>query len=116
MTGLGKAYGGVIIYYYHTNADGRYKHDAHLKVSMAPKAGQTHGALRGWVKTNKKGEYAIYRQACTLPGRSFPAHIHPTLKEPNEIGDYYLDDIVLMMTGLSIRHIAKKWKTEVAVG
>ncbi|MBP6399162.1 MAG: hypothetical protein KA340_14855 [Saprospiraceae bacterium] len=90
-----KPLSGVIIYYYHTNADGRYEHDVYSKVSMAPKAGQTHGALRGWVKTNEKGEYAIYTgRPAPYPGRSFPAHIHLTLKEPNEIGDYYLDDIV----------------------
>lgn len=86
---------GVILYYYHTNGEGKYEHDVNSNISMEPKDGQTHGALRGWVKTNEKGEYTIYTgRPAPYPGRTIPAHIHLTLKEPNDIGDYYLDDLV----------------------
>lgn len=87
---------GVIVYYYHTNTAGRYVHNPEDKRSMAPNnLGQTHGYIRGWVKTDSSGKYSIY----TVRPGSYPdgtelAHIHLTVKEPNEIPEYYIDDIV----------------------
>ena len=83
------------LYYYHTNEQGLYVHDAALPYSMKPRNGQSHGALRGWVKTNEKGEYSIYTiRPAPYPDRTIPAHIHLTVKEPNDLSDYYIDDIV----------------------
>ena len=85
----------VIVYYYHTNEQGLYVHDAALPYSMKPRNGQSHGALRGWVKTNEKGEYSIYTiRPAPYPDRTIPAHIHLTVKEPNDLSAYYIDDIV----------------------
>ncbi len=57
--------------------------------------GQTHGYLRGWVKTGYDGKYYIYT---TIPGAyptwDEPAHIHMTVKEDNDISEYYIDDIL----------------------
>ena len=57
--------------------------------------GQTHGYIRGWVKTDSLGRYFIYTvRPGKYPAGDFPAHIHLTIKEPDEINEYYIDDIV----------------------
>jgi protocatechuate 3,4-dioxygenase beta subunit len=63
---------------------------------MAPnELGQTHGYIRGWVKTNADGKYFIYTvRPGTYPTLDEPAHIHITVKEPNDLKEYYLDDFV----------------------
>lgn len=73
----------VILYIYHTDQNGIY----------ATKGGETgwgkrHGYIRGWVKTGSNGRYAFYTlKPGVYPDRSTPAHIHPTILEPN--GKYY---------------------------
>ncbi len=79
----------VILYVYHTDQAGIY----------ATKAeetgwGKRHGYIRGWMKTNEKGEYKFY----TLKPASYPntravKHIHPTIKEPG-INEYWIDEFV----------------------
>lgn len=85
----------VVIYYYHTNPSGLYVHDPRKKRSMAPnEKGQTHGYLRGWIKTGADGRYAIYTvRPGVYPTRDEPAHIHLTIKEPG-LNEYYIDDMV----------------------
>jgi len=87
---------GVVVYYYHTDITGRYQHRPEIPGSMPPnEKGQTHGYIRGWVKTNGKGQYFIYTvRPGTYPTRDEPDHVHLTVKEPNEISGYYIDDIV----------------------
>jgi len=74
---------GVILYVYHTDQSGSY----------STRGGETgwgrrHGYNRGWVKTGKDGRYTFYTlKPGTYPDRSSPAHIHPTILEPN--GKYY---------------------------
>jgi len=73
----------VILYIYHTDQNGIY----------ATKGGETgwgkrHGYIRGWIKTDNNGKYAFYTlRPGVYPDRSTPAHIHPTILEPN--GKYY---------------------------
>src|SRR5260221_2696281 len=79
--------GGIIVYYHQTNNEGHYA------VAEGQKFGRRHGQIRGWTKTNNKGEYKIYTiKPAPYPGRNTPAHIHVTVKEPN-INEYYIDDI-----------------------
>ncbi|MBX9785247.1 MAG: hypothetical protein K2X48_18330 [Chitinophagaceae bacterium] len=87
---------GVLIYYYQTNTDGRYIHKPEEKRSMTPNnLGQTHGYIRGWVKTDTTGKYSIYTvRPGPYPDGTELAHIHLTVKEPNNIPEYYIDDIV----------------------
>jgi protocatechuate 3,4-dioxygenase beta subunit len=87
---------GVLVYYYQTNTDGRYIHKPDEKRSMVPNSlGQTHGYIRGWVKTDSTGKYSIYTvRPGPYPDGTELAHIHLTVKEPNEIPEYYIDDIV----------------------
>lgn len=77
--------GDVILYLYHTNAKGIY-----------PKKGdeqgnaKRHGYLRGWIKTADDGTYAFETiKPAAYPGRTEPAHIHLTVKEPNK-AEYWL--------------------------
>ncbi len=86
----------VVIYYYHTNTEGKYLHKPEEKRSMQPnELGQTHGYIRGWVKTDSSGKYSIYTiRPGIYPTRDEPAHVHLTIKEPNNIKEYYIDDFV----------------------
>lgn len=87
---------GVLLYYYQTNTAGRYVHKPDEPRSMPPnEQGQTHGYIRGWVKTDSDGKYFIYTiRPGTYPTFDAPAHIHATIKEPNAINEYYIDDFV----------------------
>jgi protocatechuate 3,4-dioxygenase, beta subunit len=79
--------GGTIVYYYHTNREGRYAQ------GKAQVNGKRHGELRGWVKTDANGNYKIF--TCVpgaYPNRDIPAHVHMIVKEPG-INEYYIDDI-----------------------
>ena len=80
---------GIILYVYHTDQSGHY----------TPKPDQTgsarrHGYIRGWVKTNSKGEYKFFTlKPAAYPGRQIPAHIHPIIKEP-DMNEYYIDEFL----------------------
>lgn len=73
----------VILYLYHTDQNGIY-------VTKGNETGwaRRHGYIRGWVKTDLNGQYSFYTfKPGVYPDRSTPAHIHPTVLEPN--GKYY---------------------------
>ncbi len=80
---------GVVLYIYHTDARGYY--------SPAPGAegwARRHGHLRGWVKTDARGEYAFQTiRPAAYPGRDEPAHIHAIVLEQG-INEHYIDDYV----------------------
>ncbi|HVG12030.1 MAG TPA: hypothetical protein VM843_03455 [Flavisolibacter sp.] len=81
---------GVILYYWQTDHTGLYR---------AKEGGdervKRHGDLRGWVKTGRNGEYAIYTvRPAPYPNTDNPAHVHISLKEPAILNEYYIDDIL----------------------
>ena len=79
----------VIIYIYHTDQTGVYPTKGNEKGW-----GKRHGYLRGWMKTNDKGEYKFYTlRPAAYPGRKDPEHIHITLKEPDK-HEYWIDEYV----------------------
>lgn len=86
----------ILIYYYQTDTDGLYIHKENEIRSMPPNnLGQTHGYIRGWIKTDHNGEYAIYTiKPGSYPSRQDPAHIHVNIKEPNLKSQYYIDNFV----------------------
>ncbi|WP_191860647.1 dioxygenase family protein [Hanstruepera ponticola] len=86
----------VIIYYYQTNSKGVYEtKDSEERNMPKNKLGHTHGYIRGWLKTDEKGNYAIKTiKPGTYPSRGEPAHIHITVKERNMKEPYYIDDFV----------------------
>lgn len=71
----------VILYIYHTNRKGIYQTRGDEKGWA-----RRHGFIRGWVKTDRDGKYTFYTHKPGSYG-SNPAHIHPTILEPN--GSYY---------------------------
>jgi len=74
------------LYYWHTDAQGYY--------SKSKTETTVHGHLRGWVKTDAQGRYAIYTvKPSPYPNDRLPAHIHFSVKEPH-LNEYYTDDVV----------------------
>jgi protocatechuate 3,4-dioxygenase beta subunit len=80
----------VILYYYHTNINGVYAG----KQGLDPRVVR-HGYIRGWVKSDANGKYAIYTvRPAPYPNTNFEAHIHPAIKEPTIDKEYYIDEFV----------------------
>jgi protocatechuate 3,4-dioxygenase, beta subunit len=77
----------VIGYIYHTDQGGHYTN----KYNEKGWAGK-HGYIKGWIKTNEKGEYKFYTlKPAPYPGTNIPAHIHPVIIEPGK-NEYYIDE------------------------
>ena len=78
----------VILYVYHTDA---------TVDSIRPPAGATegarrHGHLRGWMKTNQRGEYKFTSiRPAHYPNSRGPAHIHAIVKEADK-NEYWIDE------------------------
>lgn len=80
---------GVVLYIYHTDQKGLYTAGANATGWQ-----KRHGAIRGWVKTNKAGFYEFYTLVpASYPNSNNPKHIHPTIKEPG-FTEYWIDDFV----------------------
>lgn len=80
----------VILYYYHTDTKGYYSNHPDLD----PRAAR-HGYMRGWVKSDAQGKYAIHTvRPAAYPSGSEPAHIHPSILEPDLDYPYYLDAFI----------------------
>ena len=80
----------VILYYYHTDINGYYANKEGLDQRVV-----RHGYIRGWVKSDENGKYAIYTvRPAPYPNEDMPAHIHPAIKEPNIDKEYYIDEFV----------------------
>ncbi len=77
----------VVIYVYHTDQQGIYP-----TTGNETGWGKRHGYIRGWMKTNDKGEYRFYTlRPASYPNSSNPQHIHITIKEP-QFNEYWIDD------------------------
>jgi protocatechuate 3,4-dioxygenase, beta subunit len=80
----------VIIYYWQTDNNGYYSPTKNIDENT-----KRHGHIRGWVKTDKKGQYAIYTiKPAPYPNDNIPAHIHTSIKEPNIENEYYIDEFI----------------------
>lgn len=80
----------VILYYYHTNINGVYANKQGLDSRVV-----RHGYIRGWVKSDANGKYAIYTvRPAPYPNSNIEAHIHPAIKEPTIDKEYYIDEFV----------------------
>ncbi len=81
---------GVIVYAYHTNAQGIYPPDPATRGTAAAR----HGRLRAWVQTDAQGRYVFETiRPGGYPGRLDPEHVHLHVIEPGRC-TYYIDDIV----------------------
>lgn len=78
----------VIIYIYHTDANGLYTANKYAKGWE-----QRHGSLRGWTKTGADGKYTFFTsKPAAYPDHREPTHIHMTIKEPT-FNEYYIESI-----------------------
>lgn len=81
--------GGVVLYAYHTDADGYY-----VPPDRRDRGLTRHGRLRGWIRTGPDGRYRFDTvRPAPYPSRDMPAHIHAVIKEPGK-NEYYVDDFV----------------------
>jgi len=65
---------GARLYVYHTDAQGLYRSDQDWKKPAR---------IRGWMKTDSQGHYEFRTiKPAPYPGRTIPAHIHPTADAP----------------------------------
>jgi hypothetical protein len=72
----------VIVYAYHTDREGLY-----------PPAGNRHGRLRGWVRTDARGQFRLDTiRPGAYPSRQIAEHVHLHVIEPG-VGTYYIDDL-----------------------
>ncbi|MFI5128731.1 MAG: hypothetical protein ACHQFX_02020 [Chitinophagales bacterium] len=80
---------GIILYVYHTDQKGLYSTKGN-----ETGWGKRHGYIRGWMKTNERGEYKFYTLVpASYPNSTNPKHIHPTIKEPGK-SEYWIDEFV----------------------
>jgi protocatechuate 3,4-dioxygenase beta subunit len=81
---------GIIVYAYHTNAQGVYPTDDRF----IGQAAHRHGRLRGWARTTLDGRYQFDTiRPAGYPGTDLPAHVHLHILEVGRC-TYYIDDIM----------------------
>ena len=79
----------VILYVYQTAKSGLYEPGPNQSGGV-----RRHGRIRGWVKTNQKGEYKFLTiRPGNYPNGENAAHIHPTIKESDK-NEYHIDEFV----------------------
>ncbi len=80
---------GVVVYAYHTDAQGTYPRDERARTEAA----RRHGRLRGWARTDSSGRYRFDTiRPASYPSRDTPEHVHMHVIEPGR-ATYYLDDV-----------------------
>ena len=85
----GRPAAGIVVYAYHTDRHGLYRHAPGLRGAAA-----RHGALRGWAMTDAAGRYRFETiRPGSYPGRDVPQHIHMHVIEPGR-ATYYIDDVM----------------------
>ncbi len=76
----------VILYLYQTDSKGLYSK------GKIPTLATKHGHIRGWIKTNSKGEYEFKTiRPASYPNSNNPQHIHPIVYETAK-GYYWIDE------------------------
>ncbi len=80
----------VVLYYWQTDSSGTYAPSAGMDANA-----KRHGHIRGWVKTDASGTYAIQTiRPAPYPRSDIPAHVHVSIKEPGIANEYYIDELV----------------------
>lgn len=80
---------GVVLFIYHTDQGGNYTNKYNEKGWA-----RRQGYIRGWMKTNEKGQYRFYTlRPASYPNSNALQHIHPTIKEPGK-NEYWIDDFI----------------------
>jgi len=85
----GKPKAGVIVYAYHTDANGIYP-----KPANSLGAADRHGRLRGWAISDADGRYTFETiRPASYPSRTIPAHVHMHIIERG-CATYYIDEML----------------------
>lgn len=80
---------GVVLFIYHTDQNGIYTNKYDEKGWA-----RRQGYIRGWMKTNEKGQYRFYTlKPASYPNSTAVKHIHPTIKEPGK-NEYWIDEFI----------------------
>lgn len=80
---------GVVLFIYHTDQNGEYKNKYQQKGWA-----RRQGYIRGWMKTNEKGQYKFYTlMPASYPNSTAIKHIHATIKEPGK-NEYWIDEYI----------------------
>ena len=80
---------GVVLFIYHTGQNGKYTNKFNEKGWA-----RRQGYIRGWMKTNEKGQYRFYTlKPASYPNSTAVKHIHPTIKEPGK-NEYWIDEFI----------------------
>ena len=80
---------GVVLFIYHTDQNGKYTNKYNEKGWA-----RRQGYIRGWMKTNEKGQYRFYTlKPASYPNSTAVKHIHPTIKEPGK-NEYWIDEFI----------------------
>lgn len=92
LDGSGRARAGVVIYAYQTDRTGIYPRPAQRLGFDAMR----HGRLRGWVRSDAQGRYAIDTiRPGSYPGEDVAEHVHMHVLEPGCF-TYYIDDLMFL--------------------
>ncbi len=88
----GRARAGVVIYAYQTDHSGIYPRPA----QPLGREAMRHGRLRGWVRSDAQGRYAIDTiRPGSYPGEDVAEHVHMHVLEPGCF-TYYIDDVMFL--------------------
>ncbi len=80
---------GVVLFIYHTDQEGNYTNKFNEKGWAV-----RQGYIRGWMKTNEKGQYRFYTlKPASYANSTTIQHIHPTIKEPGN-NEYWIDEFI----------------------
>jgi hypothetical protein len=86
----GRAASGIVVYAYHTDAQGLYPTEERFRGQAAFR----HGRLRGWARTDQRGEYRFDTiRPIGYPNTDLPEHVHMHVLEVGRC-TYYIDDLM----------------------
>lgn len=92
LDGSGRTRAGVVVYAYQTDRTGIYPSPA----QRLGREAMRHGRLRGWVRSDAQGRYAIDTiRPGSYPDEEMAEHVHMHVLEPGCF-TYYIDDLMFL--------------------
>lgn len=92
LDGSGRTRAGVVVYAYQTDRTGLYPRPA----QRLGREAMRHGRLRGWVRSDAQGRYAIDTvRPGSYPGEDVAEHVHMHVLEPGCF-TYFIDDLMFL--------------------
>ena len=92
LDGSGRTRAGVVVYAYQTDRTGIYPSPA----QRLGREAMRHGSLRGWVRSDAQGRYAIDTiRPGSYPDEEMAEHVHMHVLEPGCF-TYYIDDLMFL--------------------